>query len=209
MASKIEICNHALLKLGQPAIMSIDDDTPRARQCFQEFDVALGAVLRAYPWPFAIVRKVLPRSVHVPEFGYSYYYVLPPDLARVVEIFPKEAEFKIEGKNLATNAETIAMRYVSKDVPVEYLDDQVAEVVALSLASRLAIIITENIQLKEMLHAETELALKQARNTWAVEDYPQEVIEGNWLAVRERGGPKEAIKHSWNPWGPDGTGVSG
>ena len=73
MASKVEICNQALLKLGQPAIMSLDDDSPRARQCFQEFEAALGATLRSYPWPFAIVRKELARRAEKPPFGFAYY----------------------------------------------------------------------------------------------------------------------------------------
>ena len=209
MASKVEICNQALLKLGQPAIMSIDDDSPRARQCFQEFDSALGATLRSYPWPFAIVRKELARRQDIPVFGYAYYYKLPEDVARAVEIFTHGHKYKIEGKCIATNAEYVAMRYVSSNTPVEHLDDQTVDVVALNLASRLAIVITENPQLKDMLYAEMMQSLQQARNTWAVEDYPQEVIEGPWLVARETGLLADSIKNTWNPWGTDGTGVSG
>ena len=209
MASKVEICNQALLKLGQPAIMSINDDSPRARQCFQEFESALGATLRSYPWPFAIVRKELVRKQDKPVFGFSYYYELPEDVARLIEIFSGGQKYKIEGRSIATNAEYVAIRYVSKNVPVEQLDEQTVDVVALNLAARLAIVITENPQLKDMLYAEMMQALAQARNTWAVEDYPQEVIEGPWLIAHESGLIADSFKNSWNPWGPDGTGVLG
>ena len=54
-----------------------------------------------------------------------------------------------------------------------------------------------------------EMLLRQARNTWAVEDMPQSVIEGGWIPARygARGGNIE-IQEVFNPWGPDGTGVS-
>lgn len=207
MASKVEICNQALLKLGQPAIMSIDDDSPRARQCFQEFESALGATLRSYPWPFAIVRKELGRLTDVPPFGFSYYYELPTDLARLVEIFAHNHKYQIEGNRIATNAEYVALRYVTKNVQVEQLDDQTVEVVALTLAAKLTVILTENLQLKDMLYAELQQALAVARNTWAVEDYPQEVEEGPWLVARETGATSNSFKNTWNPWGADGTGL--
>ena len=207
MASKVEICNQALLKLGQPAIMSIDDDSPRARQCFQEFDAALGATLRAYPWPFAIKRKELARRIEKPPFGFSYYYALPEDAVRIVDIYTGNFAYNIEGRSIITNAEYVAIRYVSKQIPVEQLDEQTVEVVALALAARLAIVITENTQLKDMLYVEHERALMQARGTWAVEDHPQEVIEGGWLVAREAGTGGSYERTQWNPWGPDGTGL--
>ena len=207
MASKVEICNQALLKLGQSPIMSIDDDSPRARQCFQEFESALGATLRSYPWPFAIVRKELGRITEVPPFGFSYYYELPADMARAVEVFAQDHKYQIEGKRIATNAEYVAMRYVTKSIEVEQLDDQTVEVVALMLAVKLAVILTENLQLKDMLYAELQQAMAIARNTWAVEDYPQEVIEGPWLAAHDAGSGGDFARTTWNPWGPDGTGV--
>lgn len=209
MASKVEICNQALLKLGQPAIMSIGDDSPRARQCFQEFDAALGATLRSYPWPFAIVRKRLARRVEIPAFGFKFYYEIPEDVARVVDLYTEGYRYQIEGKFIATDSEAVSMRYVSKKVPVEQLDEQVVDVVALLLASKLAVIITENMQLKEAIFAEHNMALALARNTWAVEDYPQTVIEGNWLDAHDAGGGSDYLKSIWNPWGPDGRGVSG
>lgn len=206
MASKVEICNQALLKLGQPAIMSLDDDSPRARQCFQEFESTLGATLRSYPWPFAIVRKELARRTEKPPFGFVYYYELPEDLARVVDMYTNGFAYNIEGRKVATNAEYVAMRYVSKAVPIEQLDEQTAEVVALGLAARLAIVITENAQMKDMLYVEYERALAQARGTWAVEDYPQEVLEGNWLVAHDGGVGGDYAKTQWNPWGSDGMG---
>lgn len=209
MASKVEICNLALAKIGQPAIMSLDDNSPRARYCLQEYDSALEAALRSYPWPFAIVRKELGRKQKAPIFGFAYYYEIPADSVRIVDIFTGGQKYQIESEGLATNAEHVAIRYVSKKIPVEKLDPQTLEVVVLALAVRISIPITENMQLKDMLFSEMQVALAQARNTWSVEDYPQEVIEGNWLKAHDSGRVIDPFKDTWNPWGPNGNGVSG
>lgn len=211
MASKTEICNRALLKIGQPAIMSVDDDSPTARQCFQEYDAALEATLRSYPWPFAIARKELGRLTERPAFGAKYYYEIPADSLRLVEVLTYGHQYQIEGLKMASNAERVHVRYVSIKHAEANMDQQTADVVALYLASRLAIIITENPALKDMLFSEYNYALGQARNTWATENGPQHVIEGNWLNVHEfgwdGGTDRYFEKNIWNPWGPNGTGV--
>jgi hypothetical protein len=217
---KIDICNVALMRLGQPPLLSESDDTPDARRVFSQFDAALEVVLRAYPWPFAIKRKALSPLVEKPPFGYSFYYPMPPDLIRLVDVFPKNVEYAIEYTNttqtgtinvFATNSQEFKIRYVSKEIIASALDSQVAQCVALELAGRLAIVVTENQQLRDMLHSEYMMALANARNTWAVEDYPREVQEGNWITAHEFGhhSSLDYFTQAWNPWGPDGTGVSG
>ena len=201
MASKVDICNRALLLLGQDAIMSINDNSPRARVCFQEFDAALEATLRSYPWPFAVKRAQLARLQLVPKFGYSYYYELPSDNLRIVELstnssngvydsgfdsssgYQYKKPYQIEDGMIATDADSVNIRYVYR-IPPENLDAQTTEVVSLKLATLLAITLIENQELKQLLLSEHNEALKQARNTWAVEDYPQIPLEGPWLRSR-------------------------
>ena len=207
MASKIDICNRALLKIGQPAIMSVDDNSPTAQLCRQEFDAALEATLRSYPWPFAMKRVELARRVDRPAFGPAFYYSLPGDLLRVVEVFCGGLRYQVEGTAIATDAESVAIRYVSKDIPVDIIDAQTVDVIAITLAARLAITVTENPQLRDMLYAEAQQLLAQARNTWAVEDYPQEPIEGVWLPSRSASNSTSFFNNHWNPWGPNGKGV--
>lgn len=199
------------MKIGQPSIMSVDDNSPTAQLCLQEFDAALEATLRSYPWPFAMKRAELARRTDKPAFGPAFYYSLPSDLVRLVEILTGGLPYQIEGTAVATSAEAVAVRYVSKDIPISTIDAQTSDVVALTLAARLAITITENAQLKDMLYAEAQQMLAQARNTWAVEDFPQEPIEGIWLDVRGGGRSNDTrfFTSHWNPWGADGKGVIG
>ena len=209
MTSKVEICNWALQKLGQPAIMSLDDNSANAKRCAQEYDSALGVVLRSYPWPFALRRAKLVLSTEKPAYEYANYFALPPDVARIISIATEGRPFQIEGKFIATNASAVFMKYVSSAVNESHLDRYTAEAVALLLASKLAIVITENAQLKDMLNTEYQMVLQSAMNTWAVEDMPQEVIEGNWLTSREQGSYADGHAQAYNPWGPNGKGLIG
>ena len=201
MASKVDICNRALLLLGQKAIMSINDDSPRARTCFQEFESAFEATLRSYPWPFAVQRANLARLQETPVFGYKYYYALPADCLKIIELstslnnsfvsytfdsssfYQSKKAYELEGQKIATDADTVFIKFVAL-VPPEILDSQTIEVVTLKLASSLAITLIENVELKQLLLSEHNEAMKMARNTYSVEDYPQIPIEGPWLRSR-------------------------
>ena len=70
MASSTEICNQALILLGQEPIITLDDSTKQSRLCKRLYQPVLEALLRAYPWTFAIKRKILARDLEMPEFGY-------------------------------------------------------------------------------------------------------------------------------------------
>lgn len=207
MASKVDIANMALLKLGQPAIMSLDDNSHAAKLATQEFNAALEAILRAYPWPFAVKRVELARELNKPPFGFGYYYRIPADSVRIIDVFTNSFQYQIEGMLIATSSEKVAIRYVSKDTPIEYMDSLTVDVLALALAARLAITLTENPELQAGLLQQYDMQLASARSVWAVEDHPQTPIEGYWLKAHEHGMRTKA--DTFNPWGPYGVGVSG
>ncbi len=213
MASKTDIANMALLKLGQPAIMSMEDNSHQARLCAQEFGAALEAILRAYPWPFAIRRKELNRMIDKPPFGPRYYYQIPADSVRVIEWHTESFPYQVEGDKVLCNAERVAIRYVSRDIEIAKLDIQTVDVVATELAIRLCIIIKEDMELLSQLMAQQVKQMADARHSWAQEDHPQEVIEGDWLVARVSestliGGRALRTYEVFNPWGPDGKGVT-
>lgn len=164
--------------------MDVTDMTPRARKCYSAYDSALAAVLRMYPWPFATKRAQLSQKQTKPIFGFSYYYGLPSDLNRIIEIETGGLEYKIEAEGIATNAGFVNLLYVSSDIPPDVLDPSVVEVVAYKLAEDLSISLLENMQMKEMLHSLLNISLAEARNVHAVEDYPQHAMEGDWMVNR-------------------------
>ncbi len=208
--SRIDIANMALLKIGQPPIMSLSDNSLNARRANQEIEVALETVLRAYPWPFAVDRIELPRRSEGPAFQFLYYYDLPNGLMRIMALDTQGLAYSIDGSKIATNAERVFIKFVSKDKALEAMDAQVVDLVALQLAVRISVIVTENPQLQGNLLQMYGMQLAQARSVWASEDMPQTVVEGGWIPARyDVRGRSVEVAETFNPWGPDGLGVSG
>lgn len=206
--SRIDIANMALLKLGQPPIMSLTDNSVIARRVSQEIEPALETVLRAYPWPFAVKRVELPRLLERPVYQFAYYYQMPSDLIRLISLHIHATAYDLEGDKLATDAETAHIKYVSRDAALDAMDMATRDVIALNLAARLSTIVTENQQLQRQLWQMYDIQMAQARNVWAIEDMPQSVLEGGWIPARYGARNADSIAETFNPWGPDGTGVS-
>ena len=72
--TKIDICNHALLKVGADTIASLDtaqatdEGTIRsAKLCNVFFDQALNETLRMYPWNSCVKRATLTQLTDKPD----------------------------------------------------------------------------------------------------------------------------------------------
>lgn len=111
MASEVEICNSALIKLGDDTITSLTDDSKRARLCNAQFARLRDEVLRAHPWNFAIRRASLAKLSQAPAFEFAAAFRLPEDpyCLRVLLLFDGSApqgisrhRWKIEGRTLPT-----------------------------------------------------------------------------------------------------------
>ncbi|MHA2066123.1 MAG: hypothetical protein ACXABY_17265 [Candidatus Thorarchaeota archaeon] len=106
MASSVEICNTALIRLGANQIASLNDGSRESKLCLARYDKARRAVLRLHLWKSAKVRKVLAPLTTTPVFGYDYQYDLPSDLLRLwlVSTSPDyiftDEQYEIEGRRL-------------------------------------------------------------------------------------------------------------
>ena len=74
MASETEIANAALDKLGEPPLTSFDDESRGARLAKRTYADLRDALLREYPWNFAMHRAELAADEDGPEWGYTYRY---------------------------------------------------------------------------------------------------------------------------------------
>ena len=86
MASKVDIANSALIKLGASRIASFSENTPEARLMTDRYDNIRDSLLRSHPWNFAVKRSSLTRITTVPEYGYAYKYLIPSDSLRILNI---------------------------------------------------------------------------------------------------------------------------
>lgn len=87
MASRTEIANLGLGRIGVPALTSLDTQTDDAAVAVRSiWDAVRDDLLRQHDWNFARTRVRLTRLTATPAFGFDYYYALPSDFVRVVEV---------------------------------------------------------------------------------------------------------------------------
>lgn len=192
MASSIEICNTALILIGQEPIITLDDTSKQARLCKRLYNSTLEGLLRQYPWTFAIRRVILSPDAEVPSFGYSRQFTLPSDCLRIVDIrftdceydWLKPGEVAVERGKILANEEIIYLRYVGSINDPNLFDTQFRDVLSYRLAGMMCHALTADQDLLTKLKQMEIQALQLAMHTSAIENKPQPVHEGNWIPSR-------------------------
>lgn len=78
--SKVDLCNAALIKIGQDIpIAAMAESTKAARAFARCFDRVLDLVLARHPWPFTITAVALAPSPDAAFPGWTYRYDVPSD----------------------------------------------------------------------------------------------------------------------------------
>lgn len=184
MSSSTEICNMALVLLGQEPILTLDDSTKSSRLCSRLYTPVLEALLRAYPWTFAIKRVVLAKEVSPSVFGGLSQFPLPSDYLRMVSLSIL-GEYAIEGNKILTDeTDRVDIRYVARVTDPNLFDAQFTQVLIYKLAAYMCISLTADQDLYTKLQQVYLRELMFAQNSQAIEACPQSVVEGQWLPSR-------------------------
>lgn len=201
MATKINIINSALTKLGAERLMSETDNTAASRAVEAVYDGVLLALLRDYRWAFSIKRAKLAAMYDAPEFGYRYQYELPSDCLRVDMVNDLAfgdwhqrdhhawqqpmPVYQIEGRRILTDTEApLLLRYGSSvDDPSAY-DSSFADTLACALAAELAESLTQASTKKQSAQQDLQIAIRRARQSSAIER-PQIIQQDtSWYTAR-------------------------
>lgn len=147
MASKTQICNLALSRLGASTITSLTDGTTEAKLCNTFFnDLADRAMIQG-SWASTIRRVELNLTTTEPAFGYANAFQLPtsPKCLKVLSIdedYPGSIDYRIEGTKLLTDEGSIYIRYIAQLTNTEDYGTLLTEAIEVLLASYLALPIT-------------------------------------------------------------------
>ena len=182
--SDVAICNSALAKIGVERILSLDEDSPQARLCKQEYQNVVNDLLRSHPWNFAIKRIELVANNVTPAFGYTYTLPLPGDCMRVLEVDAEGKEWQKEGAALVSHYNTLGIKYVSNSIPVGMFDANFEQVVALKLAYDLCYSFVQSVTLKQLIKKDFEDALRTARSFDGQEGATRQVYAKDWQNAR-------------------------
>lgn len=156
MASKVEICNLALARVGANRITSLTDNLEEARLCNLMYPTIADEVMAEGPWSRTLARASLAATSNTPTYGYDNEFQLPtvPVLLRVLSInesIPGNVDYRIEGDKLLTDESTIKIRYIGRiEDPASY-GPYLTKAIVSRLAAELAYTLTANAAAAERL----------------------------------------------------------
>ncbi len=193
--TKIDICNHALLKVGADTIASLDinqNDAEgviySAKLCNILFQQALDETVRMYEWNTCKKREQLVRSSEAPAFKFKYKYQLPNACIRVINLYDSKEGYDdgtvwtIEGDEILCNYESAFLSYVASPEDVSILDSLATQVLILNLAIKLSVPLQLDQKIQNNLIQELQqIVLPLAKSVDTLENKYWNMEESNWL----------------------------
>ena len=192
MATEVSICANALRRLGDSPIVSLTDDTERARLCNAFYSEARDDVLRSHPWNFSITRQQLSQLSATPLYQYSYQYALPTDpfCLRVLEMEYSDYVFKIEhlagtGRVLLTDEGTAKIIYIARVTDTAQFDSLFIDTLTAKLSVDLAYPVTGSVQLQQNMQKLFESKLREARSVDGQEGFQDDLVSPTFTDFRK------------------------
>lgn len=152
ITSEIDICNLALDYCNCRNITSLEENTKESKKCSAWYDIVRRSLLTNLNASFAIKRiKLVEDAKYKEVFGYKKAYSLPRDLLQVLNIGNPidDILYQIESDNHLYCNESIKdvfIRYLADIKDVTKFDSDFTELLALKLAERICISLTEDIE---------------------------------------------------------------
>jgi len=178
MASEVDIINSAMNMIGASNIIERGEDSKAARVSNQRYDSIRDAVLRAHPWNCAVTRVNLAPDTDAPAFDWDYAFTLPTDpyCLRVLRLDYLDIEFRVEGRKIVTNEQSINLIYIARVTDPNTYDTLLQEAIAARLAADVSFTLSQSTSLTQNMYSLYESKLKEARFVDATEGTPGAVL---------------------------------
>lgn len=165
--SKLSLINDALTHLGANRIVSLTDGSTESAVMNQIYDGVLDSVMRAYPWNCLVNRTQLVASTVTPTYQFDYMYPLPTDpyCIRVLEMEETRSDdlWKIEGRDLLTDASTCKIKFLGRPDDVGSIDGLLASAISARLAADSAYTLVQSNALMQSMWALFQQKMEEAR----------------------------------------------
>ena len=189
--SEVSICNLALAYLGEDVIRSLDEANRRAGLCNLMYPIARDALLSRQDWTFA--RK----TVLLQQLSEDYYegavFSLPADCLTPLNILPRpqtRINYKIEGGRVVfpgTEASVplgfdLYLQYTFRCTDTTKFSSSFVDVLALDLAVRMCLPLTQDSKMAASLRAELRVAQMEngAEDANRGDEYRYSDEDPNW-----------------------------
>ncbi len=194
MASRINVINSALRRIGGSRITDPEEDSKNANVARDIYDDILEDLLRSHAWNFATRRQQLAELANTPAFEFERAFALPSDWIRTISVHPnadgsqsvieyKEEEQDDQGVILAS-VEEIYLRYVALVTDVNRWPKDFKNAMIFTLARDMAVPIASSNELADRMDRFATRALGRARSTDAMGGTPERRPRGTWVTRR-------------------------
>jgi hypothetical protein len=196
VAAKLSLMNAALVELGHRRLADTGEDVEAGRELNAVYsDVVLECVAEA-SWNFAVetIRADADTGV-TPEFGFSKVFAKPTDWMRTVAISADEnfvfplLQYYDDMNFWSSEQDPIYVRYTSSDtglgLDLQRWTPTFTRYVALELATRVCLKITQNSSLEETTGKKRDRARKNAKAQDSLNEMqPKFPPPGSWTLAR-------------------------
>jgi hypothetical protein len=184
-STAVDICNSAMIKLGQERINALNDNNKRARLCKEQYNKIIRKTLRGGIWSFATDRTTLSTTGKT-EWGDLNKFPLPLDFVKLLEVDNKFGyKHKLEKGFLITIGEDpIDIKYISSSIDEYLFDACFLEAAASMLAYDLCYALTQSNALKQSLLEEFRFWIGEARSYDSQDGSPDDFEFDSWIDPR-------------------------
>ena len=195
MTVPVDVCNYALIRLGQDQIISLSDGTKAADLCDTMYPMIRDEMIRSHPWRRLKVRTTLAYQAGVtPAFPSGVYsYLLPADLVTLLDVWNGDINVRkdceLEAGAIITSYEgPLQVRYIrDSDDPNEW-DDLMISAFSARLALALAEPLTQDATKVSQAARKFDEIESRARKVNAQEGGPTNVDRPDpWVSIRYGG----------------------
>lgn len=190
MSTVVSICNQALAMVGGKLITSIDDDITEAKVCKANYEPVRDELLEAANWSFTLEWLDLPKLANPPLSEFANAFQLPSDVIRVIFVgkdFEHPTQWQREGMNIMTNNATCMCQVVRREVDTTKFTPKFVGAFATRLAAEMALPLTNNGKVYELLMGSAERKLTDAINSDNSQGRAKKIFS-SWLQSARAGG---------------------
>jgi hypothetical protein len=197
--TKLSIYNRALSELGQPLLLSLNENNPAIEHLDTAYNEAVRFCLENGQWNFAMRTVKLDYNVSVtPSFGYQKFFQKPADYIKLIGIWYDEdlkqglaENYDEDNMGWYTDYETIYVKYVSNHanygLNFSTWTSAFTDYVQKYLAFLTALPITQSPQAKSQLFALVKEARLNSQNLDNWNKPTKRIPQGSWASARTGG----------------------
>ena len=193
------IINRALIKIGEPSILSIEQ-TPHGAMMGVLYDDFRKTLLSSHFWRFAIKRATLAQvDTDTNSTTFNYAYALPKDFLTLKDfgegykipnqssaILGSDARYSIENSNLLCRENNgVTITYVADIKDTSLFTPLFREALVALIAAEASVRIKNSPQMKQLFMTEFDTYLNQARVNNEIMRDMETMPDNTWVTCRE------------------------